>query len=72
MVLQYIATSRCFRVTYRVCKELTNEFIIEDHKKNYYYRGLAEWRNEKGLLIDTCLDGQDAFVSILDMLDTHI
>ncbi len=20
-------------------------------KKNYYYRGLAEWRDEKGLLI---------------------
>ena len=47
-------------------------FIIEDHKKNYYYRGLAEWRNEKGWLIDTCLDGQDTFVSILDMLDIHI
>ena len=47
-------------------------FIIEDHKKNYYYRGLAEWRNEKGWLIDTCLDGQDTFVSILNMLDIHI
>ena len=47
-------------------------FIIEDQKKNYYYRGLAEWRNEKGWLIDTCLDGQDTFVSILDMLDIHI
>jgi Fic family protein len=47
-------------------------FIIEDHKKNYYYRGLAEWRNEKGWLIDTCLDGQDTFVRILDMLDIHI
>ena len=47
-------------------------FIIEDHKKNYYYRGLAEWRNEKGWLIDTCLDGQDTFVSILDMLDIHV
>ena len=47
-------------------------FIIEDYKKNYYYRGLAEWRNEKGWLIDTCLDGQDTFVRILDMLDIHI
>ena len=47
-------------------------FIIEDYKKNYYYRGLAEWRNEKGWLMDTCLDGQDAFVRILDMLDIHI
>ena len=46
-------------------------FIIEDYKKNYYYRGLAEWRNEKGWLIDTCLDGQDTFVKIMDMLDIH-
>lgn len=34
-------------------------FIIEDRKKNFYYRGLAEWRNEKGFLTDTCLDGRD-------------
>ena len=44
-------------------------FIIEDKKKNYYYRGLSEWRNEKGWLTDTCLDGQDAFIRLLDMLD---
>ena len=44
-------------------------FIIEDSKKNYYYRGLSEWRNEKGYLIDTCLDGQDTFVKLLDTLE---
>lgn len=44
-------------------------FIIEDAKKNFYYRGLAEWRNEKGWLTDTCLDGQDTFVRLLEMLD---
>ena len=44
-------------------------FIIEDTKKNYYYRGLTEWRNEKGWLIDTCLDGQDTFARLLDMFD---
>lgn len=44
-------------------------FIIEDEKKNYYYRGLSKWRNEKGWLTDTCLDGQDVFVRLLDMLD---
>lgn len=44
-------------------------FIIEDFKKNFYYRGLAEWRNERGWLIDTCLDGQDTFVRLLDMLE---
>lgn len=43
-------------------------FLIEDTKKLYYYRGLAEWRDEKGWLIDTCLDGQDTFVTLLDLL----
>ena len=44
-------------------------FIIEDAKKSYYYRGLAEWRNERGWLMDTCLDGQDAFARLLDALE---
>lgn len=44
-------------------------FIIEDAKKNFYYRGLSEWRKEKGWLTDTCLDGQDTFVRLLDMLE---
>ncbi len=43
-------------------------FIIEDTKKYYYYRGLSEWKKEKGWLTDTCLDGQDAFKRILDSL----
>jgi len=42
-------------------------FIIEDSKKSYYYRGLSEWKNEKGWLTDTCLDGQDTFARMLDM-----
>jgi Fic family protein len=44
-------------------------FIIEDSKKSFYYKGLSEWRNEKAWLIDTCLDGQDTFIRLLDMLD---
>ncbi len=44
-------------------------FIIEESKKNYYYRGLSEWRNEKGWLTDTCLDGQDSFIKLLNMLE---
>ena len=44
-------------------------FIIEDAKKSFYYRGLAEWRSEKGWLTDTCLDGQDAFARLLDMFE---
>lgn len=44
-------------------------FIIEDCKKHFYYRGLSEWRNEKGWLMDTCLDGQDSVIRLLDMLE---
>ena len=44
-------------------------FITEDSKKYCYYRGLAEWCNEKGWLIDTCLDGQDTFKRLLAMLE---
>lgn len=44
-------------------------FIIEDSKKSFYYRGLSEWRREKGWLVDTCLDGQDTFMKLLDMLE---
>lgn len=30
-------------------------FIIEDDIKEFYYRGLKEWKNEQGYLMDTCL-----------------
>ena len=40
-------------------------FIIEDSKKMFYYRGLKEWNNEKGFLIETCLDGQDTYKALL-------
>lgn len=46
-------------------------FIIEDSKKSFYYRGLANWNQEKGWLRDTCLDGQDAFKRILSIFDIH-
>ena len=44
-------------------------FIIEDSKKYFYYRGLSRWNEEKGYLIDTCLDGQDTFKKLLDIFD---
>ena len=47
-------------------------FIIEDAKKAFYYRGLSEWENEKGYLIDTCLDGQDTFKRLLAMFDIDV
>ena len=44
-------------------------FIIEDLKKTFYYRGLSKWNEEKGYLIETCLDGQDTFKKMLDELE---
>lgn len=41
-------------------------FIIEDNLKMYYYRGLKEWNNEKGYLVDTCLTAQDRYKAYLD------
>lgn len=41
-------------------------FIIEDDMKMFYYRGLREWRNERGYLRDTCLAAQDRFKVYLD------
>ena len=44
-------------------------FIIEDSKKMFYYRGLKEWNRERGFLIETCLDGQDAYKALLKYFD---
>lgn len=41
-------------------------FIIEDEIKQFYYRGLSEWENEKDYLLDTCLSVQDKFKAYLD------
>lgn len=36
-------------------------FIIDDNYKQFYYRGLKEFANERGYLIDTCLSAQDTY-----------
>lgn len=36
-------------------------FIIDEHLKLFYYRGLKEWENERGFLHETCLMAQDKF-----------
>ena len=41
-------------------------FIIDEQHKLYYYRGLKEWKRERGFLIDTCLSCQDKFKTWLD------
>lgn len=42
-------------------------FIIEDRKKYYYYRGLKEYEAQLGFLLDTCLEGQDTFRTLLEL-----
>ena len=41
-------------------------FIIEDDMKMFYYRGLKEWNDEKGYLMDICLATQDRYKKYLD------
>jgi Fic family protein/DNA-binding Xre family transcriptional regulator len=44
-------------------------FTIDDDLKIFYYRGLKEWRNEEGYLMDTCLTGKDKYKRLLDMFE---
>lgn len=46
-------------------------FIITDALKFYYYRGLSEWKTEKGYLLDTCGMAQDQYKKYLDYFKIH-
>ena len=41
-------------------------FIISDDLKMFYYRGLREWDDLRGYLMETCLTAQDRFKNILE------
>ena len=41
-------------------------FIIMDKDKLFYYRGLKEYKKEKGFLVDTCLNAQDQYVNMIE------
>lgn len=41
-------------------------FIITEELKMYYYRGIKNWKDERGFLRDTCLTGQDAMKESLN------
>lgn len=41
-------------------------FIITEELKMYYYRGIKNWKDERGYLRDTCLTGQDEIKESLD------
>jgi fic family protein len=47
-------------------------FIIEDKKKSFYYRGLSEYLNEPGYLVDTCYDGQETMVKLLEYFKVEL
>ena len=54
-------------IAFKEClKNNTVPFIILDSKKMFYYRGLKNWNQERGWLIDSCLDGQDTVKAYLD------
>ena len=41
-------------------------FIIQDTDKLFYYRGLKEYKSEKGYLTDTCLNAQDKYIKMIE------
>ena len=41
-------------------------FIIQDSDKLFYYRGLKEYKSEKGYLTDTCLNAQDQYIKMIE------
>ena len=41
-------------------------FIITEELKMFYYRGIMNWKSERGYLRDTCLTGQDEMKATLD------
>ena len=41
-------------------------FIITEELKMYYFRGIKNWKTERGFLRDTCFTGQDAMKATLD------
>ena len=41
-------------------------FIINEDLKFFYYRGLTNYKKEKGFLVETCLSAQDSFKAYLD------
>lgn len=47
-------------------------FYVDDRNKWLYYRGLREWKNERGFLLDTCRFGQDQYKALIKYFDIEI
>ena len=52
--------------TWMIPSDAVKPVIIDEKLKMFYYRGLKEWKQEKGYLTDTCLAAQDQFKVYLD------
>ena len=44
-------------------------FIIDDTMKDYYRRGLNEYKDEKGYLLETCRASQDEYRKLLEYFE---
>ena len=44
-------------------------FIIDDTMKDYYRRGLNEYNDEKGYLLETCRASQDEYKKLLEYFE---
>lgn len=52
-------------------KENIMPFIIDESVRLFYYRGLKEYKQTKGYLIDTCLSRQDKFKETLEYFEVE-
>lgn len=60
-------------VMFKEClKENIVPFIILEEEKAFYIRGLSEYENEKGFLIDSCLHFQDQFKEKLEYFGVEV
>lgn len=56
-------------IMYKEClKNNITPFIITNNNRTYYMRGLKEYKNEKGYLVDTILHEQDTYKKVINKL----
>jgi len=54
-------------IMFKEClKHNITPFIVDEKHKLFYYRGLKEYTNEKGWLINTIKDSQDEFIKLIE------
>ena len=54
-------------IIFKEClKNGIDPFIIDEQHKLFYYRGLKEFSEDRGYLIDTCCSAQDRYKELLE------